>query len=118
MTLITYTPPPRKNRRRRYEDRVKYVPEVQESNCRTSEMGFQTEEESPHLEPSVQPRTDADEDIPSCRDKKDNYGRQGRAGSVTDFPSGEHSEFFNRPVMESVTAWAGSDTDFPSGEHS
>ena len=72
-------------------DRVQYVPEVQESNCRTSEMGFQTEEESPHLEPEVQPRTDADEDIPSCRDKKDNYGRQGRAGSATDFPSGEHS---------------------------
>ena len=28
MTLMTYTPPPRKNRRRRYEDNVK--PEVQE----------------------------------------------------------------------------------------
>ena len=103
---------------RRYEDRVKYVPEVQESNCRTSEMGFQTEEESPHLEPGVQPRTDADEDIPSCRDKKDNHGRQGRAGSVTDFPSFEHSEFFDRPITESVTAWAGSDTYYPSGEHS
>ena len=47
MTLMTYTPPPRKNRRRRYEDKVKYAPEVQESNCFTSEMGFQTEEESP-----------------------------------------------------------------------
>ena len=41
-----------------------------------------------------------------------------RAGSDTDFPSGEHSELFGRPVAESVTAWAGSDTDFPSGEHS
>ena len=80
MTLMTYTPPPRKNRRSTYEDSVKYVPEVQESNGRTSEMGIQTEEESPHLEPAVQQRTDADEDIPSCRDKKDNYGRQGRAG--------------------------------------
>ena len=118
MTLMTYTPPPRKNRRRRYEDNVKYAPEVQESNCRTSEMGFQTEEESPQLEPALQPRTDADEDIPSCRDKKDNYGPQERAGSDTDFPSGEHSEFFDRPVTESLTARAGSDTDFPSGEHS
>ena len=53
MTLMTYTPPPRKNRRRRYEDKVKYAPEVQESNCRTSEMGFQTEEESPQLEPTL-----------------------------------------------------------------
>ena len=118
MTLMTYTPPPRKNRRRRYEDNVKYAPEVQESNCRTSEMGFQTEEESPQLEPALQPRTDADEDISSCRDKKDNYGPQKRAGSDTYFPSEEHSEFFDRPVTESMTARAGSDTDFPSGEHS
>ena len=49
---------------------------------------------------------------------KDNYGPQKRAGSDTYFPSGEHSEFFDRPVTESVTARAGSDTDFPSGEHS
>ena len=26
-----------------------------------------------------------------------------QAGSDTDFPSGEHSEFFDRPVTESVT---------------
>ena len=49
MTLMTYTPPPRKNRRRRYDDKVKYAPEVQESNCRTSEMVFRTEEESPQF---------------------------------------------------------------------
>ena len=118
MTPMTYTPPPRKNRRRRYEDNVKYAPEVQESNCRTSEMRFQTEEESPQLEPALEPRTDADEDIPSCRDKKDNYVPPERAGSDTDFPSGEHSELFGRPVTESVTARAGRDTDFPRGEHS
>ena len=41
-----------------------------------------------------------------------------RAGSDTDFPSEEHSEFFGRPVTESVTARAGSDTDFPNGEYS
>ena len=41
-----------------------------------------------------------------------------RAGSDTDFPSGEHSELFDRPVTESVTARAGSDTDFPSDEYS
>ena len=63
MTLMIFTPPPRKNRRRRYEDNVKYAPEVHKSNCRTSEMGFQTEEESPQLEPALQPRTDADENI-------------------------------------------------------
>ena len=54
---------------------------------------------------------------PSGRDKKDNYGRQGRAGSDADFSSGERSDLFNRPVTESVTARAGSDSDFPSDEH-
>ena len=29
MTLMTYTPPPRKNRRRRYDDNVKYEPKNQ-----------------------------------------------------------------------------------------
>ena len=118
MTLMTYTPPPRKNRRRRYEDNVIYAPEVQESNCCTSEMGFRTEEESPQLEPALQPRTDAVENIPSRRDMTDNYGPQKQAGSDTYFLSEEHSEFVDRPVTESVTARAGSDTDSPSGKHS
>ena len=112
MTPMTYTPPPRKNRRKGYENNVKYTPEVQESNCRTSEMGFRTDEELPQLEPALQPKTDADEDIPSCRDKKENYGPQKRAGNDTHFPSiilansncGEYSERFDRPVTESVKA--------------
>ena len=45
MTPLTYTPPPRKNQRRRYEVRVKNGPEIQESTVRTSELGFQTDEE-------------------------------------------------------------------------
>ena len=110
MTLMTYTPPPRNTRRRRYEDEIIYAPEVQESNCRTSEMGFQMEEESPQLEPALQPRTDADENIPSCRDMTDNYESQKQTVSDTYFLSEEHSEFFDRPVTESVTARAGSDT--------
>ena len=75
-------------------------------------MGFRTEEELPQLEPALQPTMDADEDIPSCRDKKEIDGP--RAGSDTDFPSiipansncGEYSERFDRPVTESVTARA------------
>ena len=125
MTLMTYTPPTRKNRRRRYEDKVTCTPEVQESNCGTSELGFQTKEESPQLEPACQPnqikskpRTDADEDIPSCRDNIDNSGSQKQAGSDTYFYSGEYSEYFDRPVTESVTAPTESNTDFPSGKDS
>ena len=118
MTLMTYTPPPRKKRRRRYEDKVKCTPEVQELNCGTSELGFQTEEESPQLEPALQPRTDADEDIPLCRDNKYNSGSQKQAGSDTYFPSGEDSGSFDRPVTESVTARTEGNTDFPSGKDS
>ena len=39
------------------------------------------------MEPALQPTMDADEDIPSCRDKKGNYGPQKRTRSDTDFPS-------------------------------
>ena len=81
-------------------------------------MGFQTEEESPQLEPALQLRTDADDDIPYCGDMKDNHGPQKRTRSDTYFPSGEHSEFFHRPVTEPVTTRAGSDTYFHSDEHS
>ena len=80
----------------------------------TSEMGFQTDEELPQSEPALQLTTDAEEDVPSCRDKKENYGPQMRAESDTDYPSiipvdlncGEYSECFDRPVTESVMARA------------
>ena len=87
MTPMTYTPPPRKNRRKGYENNVKYTPEVPDLIGYTSEMGFQTDEALPHPEPALQLTTDAEEDIPSCRDKKENYGPQMRAESDTDFPS-------------------------------
>ena len=118
MTLMTYTPPPRKKRHRRYEDKVKCTTEIHEFNWDTSELGFQTKEGSPQLEPMLQPRMDADEDIPSCRDNKDNSGSQKQAGSDTYFPSGKDSESFNRPVTKSVISGTGSDTDFPRNEHS
>ena len=63
---MTYTPPPRKNRRKGYEDNVKYTPEVLESIRRINEMGFRTDEDLPQWEPALQQTTDADEDIPSC----------------------------------------------------
>ena len=66
----------------------------------------------------LQPRTDADEDIPLCRDNKDNSGSQKQAGSDTYFPSGEDSGSFDRPVTESVTARTESNTDFSSGKDS
>ena len=72
------------------------------------------EEELPRLEPALQPTMDADEDITSCRDMKENYGPQKQARIDTDFPSiiltnlncGEHSDRFARPVTVSVTELA------------
>ena len=118
MTLRHIPPPPlRKNRRRRYKVRKKNGPEIEESIGGTSDRGFQTDEDSPNSEPTVQARTVVDEDIPTVRDKKDNRGRRRRTGSDKDISSDKDSKVFDRPVTESVTAWAGSDTDHPSGEH-
>ena len=114
ITPMAYTPPPRNNRRKGHGNNVKYTPELQESNCRTSEMGFRTEEELPQLDPALQARPDADEDIPSGMDKKVIYEPQKRAENDTDFPNiirgisncGKYSKRFDRPVTESVIARA------------
>ena len=117
MTPETYTPPLRKNRCRRYEVRTKNEPEIEESISGTSERGFQTDKESPNSELTVQPRTVADEDIPTVRDKKDDRGRRRRTGSDKDISSDECSNLFDRPVTESATALAGRDSHCPSDEY-
>ena len=116
MTHLTYTPPPRKNRQKWYEDDAQYTPEMLEEIRRINEMGFRTDEDLPQWEQAFQQTTDADEDIPSCRDNKDNSGSQKQAGSDMYFPSGEDSGSFDLPVTESVTAPTESDTNFPRGE--
>ena len=92
--------------RKWYEDDAQYTPEMLEEIRRINEMGFQTDEDLPQWEQTFQQTTNADEDIPSCRDNKDNSGSQKQAGSDTYFPSGEDSGSFDRPVTESVTARA------------
>ena len=114
---MTYTPPLRKNRRRRYEVRTKNETDIEESICGTIDDGFLTDEESPNSEQMVPPRTVADEDIFTVSDRKDNRGGRTRTGSDEEITSDEDSKLFGRPVTESATAWAGSDTDNPSGEH-
>ena len=96
MTPKIYTPPLRKNRRKKKE------PEIEESISDTSDRGFQTDKEPPNLEPTVQPRTVADEDIPTVSDKKDDRGRLRRTGSDTNTSSDEESNLFDRPVTESA----------------
>ena len=116
MTPEIYTPPIRKNRRRRYEVRKKKEPEIEESISGTSDRGFQTDKESPNSGPTVQPRTVADDDIPTVRDKNEDRGRRRRTGSDTDTSSDEESNLFDRPVTESATAWGGRDSHGPSDE--
>ena len=84
MTPKTYNPPLRRNRRRRYEVRKKNEVEVKESIIVTSDRVFQADKESPKLEPTVQPRTVADDDIPKSRDKTVDRGRGTRTGSDKD----------------------------------
>ena len=71
-----------------YEEDAQYTPDMLEEIRRINEMGFRTDEDSPQWEEAFQQTMDADEDIPSCRDKKDNSGSQKQAGSDTDFPNG------------------------------
>ena len=59
-TPRTYTPPLRRNRRRRYEVRKNYETDIEDSMCGTIDDGFLTDEESPNSEHMVQPRTVAD----------------------------------------------------------
>ena len=116
MTPMTYTPPIRKNRRRRYEVRKKKETELVESSSLTSDRGFQADKESLESEPMLQPRTFA-EDIPNVRDKIDDCGRRTQTGSDKDISSDEDSNLSDRPVTESATAWDRQDFRGPSKEY-
>ena len=86
MCPMTYTPPLRRNRRRRYEVRKTNEAEPVESSSVTSDRGFQADKESPESEPTVQPRTVVDD-----RDMIDDRGRRTRTGSDQDISSDEDS---------------------------
>ena len=105
MTPKTYNPPLRRNRRQRYEVRKKNEVEVEESIILTSDRVVQADKESQKLEPTVQPRTVADEDIPKLRDDTVDRGRGTRTGSDKDISSDEDSNLFDRPVTESAMVW-------------
>ena len=114
MTPKTYNPPLRRNRRRRYEVRKKNEVELEESIIVTSDRVFQADKESPKLEPTVQPRTVADEDIPKLRDTMVDRGRRTRTGSDKNISSDEDSNLFDRLVTELATAWDSRDSQGPS----
>ena len=124
MTPRTYNPPLRRNRRRRYEVRVKSEVDVEESITVTSDRVFQTDEESAKLEPTVQPRTVADDDIPNLRDKLVDHEQGSHTGSDKDISSNQDSNVFDRPFTESAMAWDSTiddgflaDKESPNFEH-
>ena len=117
MTPRTYTPPLRRNRRRRYEVRKKYESDIEDSICGTFDDGFLTDEESLNSEHMVQPRMVADNVNRTVRNRNNNRGRWSWPGSEHDITSDENSDLFDRPVTESATAGAGIKTDSFSVEH-
>ena len=114
MTHKTYNPPPRKNRGRRYEARKKYEVDVNESVNNDSARVFQADQESPKLEPTVQPMTVADDDIPKPRDQPVDRGPGSIIGSDVNMSGDEESNLCDRPVMESETEWDSQDSQDPS----
>ena len=88
--------------------------DVEESITVTGDRVFQADKESPKLEPTVQPRTVADDDIPKLRDKPVDRERGSHTGSDKDILSDEDSNVFDRPVTESATAWDSQDSQGPS----
>ena len=117
MTPMTYTLPLRESRRRRCEVRRKNETEIEETIGLISDWGFQTDEESPKSEPTVQPGTVDDGDVPPVEDRIDDRGRRTRIGSDKDISSDTDSNLFDRPVTESATAWAGRYSHGPDGEY-
>ena len=79
--------------------------DVEESITVTSDRVFQTDKESPEMEPTVQPRTVADDDIPNLRDKPVDREQGSHTGSDKDISSNQDSNVFDRPFTESATAW-------------
>ena len=117
MTPMTYTPPLRRNLRRRYEVRKTKEAELVDSISVTSGRGFQADKESPESEPMVQPRTVVDENIHEVRDRIDDRGGRPRTGSDQDISSDEDSNLFDRPVTGSAMAGARQDSRGPSKEY-
>ena len=74
--------------------------EVKEPFLVTSDRVFQADQESPKLEPTVQPRTIVDDDIPKSRDKPGDRGGGSGTGSDMDMSNDEDSNLCDRPATE------------------
>ena len=117
MAPRTYTPPLRRNRRRRYAFRKKYETDIEDSICDTSDDDFFTDEEWPISEHMVLPRMAADNVNRTVRNRNNNRGRWSWPRSENDITSDENSNQVDRPVTELATAGAGIENDSFNVEH-
>ena len=95
MTPMTYTPPLRRNRRRRYEVRKTKEADIVESVSVNGDRDFQADMGSPESEPMVQPRTVVDENFQDVSDNIDDRGGRPRTGNDQNIYSDEDSVFFD-----------------------
>ena len=116
MTRMTYTPPPRRNRRRRYEVRKKYETDIEDSMFDTSDDEFLSEEEWPISEHMIRPRRVADNGKRTVGNRNNNSGCWSWPGS-DDYTSDDDSNLVDRPVTKLTTAGAGIEYDYSSVEH-
>ena len=103
MTPMTYTPPLRRNRRRRYEVRKTKEADIVESVSVTGDRDFQADMGPPESEPMVQPRTVVDGNFQDVSDNIDDRGGRPRTGNDQNIYSDEDSVFIDRPVAGSPT---------------
>ena len=101
MTPMTYTPPLRRNRRRRYEVRKTKEADIVESVSVTGNRDFQADMGSPESEPMAQPKTVVDENFQDVSDNIDDRGGRPRTGNDQNISSDEDSVFF-RPTGRRV----------------
>ena len=100
MTRMTYTPPPRRNRRQMYKVRNKYETDIEYSMFDTSDDEFLSDEEWPISEHMFQPRRVADNVNRTVRNSNNNSGCWSWHGSDNDYTSNEDSNLVDRPVIK------------------
>ena len=88
--------------------------DVDDSITTNSNRVIQVEMESRKLEPTVQPRTVANDDILKLRDKPVDRERGSQTGSDSNYSSEEDSNLCDRPVTETATAGDGQDSLDPN----
>ena len=80
MTPMTYNPPLRRNRRRRYEVRKPKEADIVEFVSVTGDRDFQADMGSPESKPMVQPRTVVDDNFQDVSDNIEDRGGRPRTG--------------------------------------